>query len=50
MVYRRKYNKKDEKPFIVEQLRKMIEDNEPLAIPGIVFQELLSGLKTLSQF
>jgi predicted nucleic acid-binding protein len=28
----------------------MIKDDWPLGIPGIVFQELLSGIKTHSQF
>jgi len=38
------------RPDEVILLEKMIADNEPLAIPGIVFQEFLSGLKEEVQF
>ncbi|MGR8935738.1 MAG: type II toxin-antitoxin system VapC family toxin [Gammaproteobacteria bacterium] len=35
---------------VVNQLRALIEHDEPLAVPGIVLQELLTGLKEESQF
>lgn len=48
--YRRKYREDMVKPNEVHLLQKMIADNEPLAIPGIVLQEFLSGLKEKAQF
>ena len=36
-------------PGIVGFLLKMIEDDQPLAVPGIVLQELLSGVKEPSE-
>jgi predicted nucleic acid-binding protein len=48
--YRRKYREDRIKPDEVILLEKMIADNEPLAIPGIVFQAFLSGLKEEAQF
>ena len=32
------------------RLRRLIESDEPLAIPGLCFQELLSGVSDLAQF
>lgn len=37
-------------PEMVGHLRKMIEDDFPLGIPGIVLQELLSGVRDRNQF
>ena len=37
-------------PFAATHLRQLVKHNAPLAIPGIVFQELLSGLRTGEQF
>ena len=34
----------------VTALRKLIADNVPLAVPGIVLQELLSGVRSRQQF
>lgn len=48
--YRRKYREDMVKPNEVHLLQNMIADNEPLAIPGIVLQEFLSGLKEEAQF
>ncbi len=48
--YRRKYRKDIDKPSEVKLLEKMILDNEPLVISGIVLQEFLSGLKEEAQF
>jgi len=49
-AYRRKYDDDSEKPPEVHKLQEMIKDNEPLAIPGIVVQEFLSGLREQAQF
>ncbi|MCK5523666.1 MAG: PIN domain-containing protein [Thiomargarita sp.] len=49
-AYRRKYRDDSEKPPEVFKLQEMIKDNEPLAIPGIVVQEFLSGLREPAQF
>jgi predicted nucleic acid-binding protein len=35
---------------IINQLKTLIEKDESLIVPGIVFQELLSGLKEEAQF
>jgi predicted nucleic acid-binding protein len=50
LAYRRKYRHGEEKPPVVKILHSMIEDDEPLAIPGIVFQEFLSGVREETQF
>jgi predicted nucleic acid-binding protein len=34
----------------VAELTRLIEEDSPLAIPGIVFQELLSGVRTTDEF
>jgi len=49
-AYRRKYRDDSEKPPEVLKLQEMIKDNEPLAIPCIVVQEFLSGLREPAQF
>jgi predicted nucleic acid-binding protein len=36
-------------PKVVSLLRRMIKDDQPLAVPGIVFQELLTGVRDVSQ-
>jgi predicted nucleic acid-binding protein len=50
LAYRRKYPTEAAKPLAVKLLQRMIEDNEPLALPGIVLQEFLSGLREKNQF
>jgi predicted nucleic acid-binding protein len=35
---------------VVRLLRKLIEENIPIAVPGIVLQELLSGVRTEAEF
>ena len=35
---------------IALQLRRLIEEDAPLSVPGIVFQELLSGVREPAQF
>ena len=37
-------------PRSVQRFRDLIADDAPMAIPGVVLQELLSGLKTLEGF
>ncbi len=48
LAFRRKNRTGDEAPAVAE-LRRLIESNEPVAIPGIVLQELLSGLREEAQ-
>jgi predicted nucleic acid-binding protein len=48
LAFRRRTRLGDE-PKVVTLLRRMIEDDQPLAIPGIVFQELLMGVRDPSQ-
>lgn len=50
LAYRRKYRHDEEKPWAVKILHRVIEDDEPVAIPGIVFQEFLSGVREEAQF
>jgi predicted nucleic acid-binding protein len=50
LAYRRKYRHDEEKPPAVKILQSLIEEDEPLAIPGIVFQEFLSGVREEAQF
>ena len=45
---RRRQEEDDSGP--VTALRKLIADNVPLAVPGIVLQELLSGVRSRQQF
>jgi len=37
-------------PMLVKELRRMISEDWPLAVPGIVVQELLSGVRTRKEF
>ena len=48
VAFRRKQESADIQ--IINQLKTLIEKDESLIVPGIVFQELLSGLKEESQF
>ena len=48
LAFRRQARPGDE-PKVVSLLRRMIKDDQPLAIPGIVFQELLTGVRDVSQ-
>jgi predicted nucleic acid-binding protein len=49
LAFRRKTKEATDSPHAAA-LHRMIKDDWPLGIPGIVFQELLSGIKTHSQF
>ena len=48
LAFRRRARPGDE-PKVVSLLRRMITDDQPLAVPGIVFQELLTGVRDVSQ-
>jgi predicted nucleic acid-binding protein len=48
LAFRRR--KSDSEPPEVAGLRGLIADDEPMAIPGIVLQELLSGVRNQEQF
>jgi predicted nucleic acid-binding protein len=50
LAYRRKYQDHTHKPVAVKTLEQMIIDNEPLALPAVVVQEFLTGLKEETQF
>ena len=49
LAFRRRRTSDDD-PALVVELRKIIADDQPLAVPGIVLQELLSGVRTREQF
>lgn len=48
LAFRRRARPSDE-PKVVSLLRRMIKDDQPLAVPGIVFQELLTGVTDVTQ-
>jgi predicted nucleic acid-binding protein len=50
LVFRRRRRDAGEEPPPVVALRKLIADDAPLAVPGIVLQELLSGVRSREQF
>ena len=49
LAYRRRVKASPEPP-LVQTFRRLIEEDLPMAIPGIVLQELLSGVRTPSEF
>jgi predicted nucleic acid-binding protein len=49
LAYRR-LRKAEPKSPVVEVLRQMILEDDPLAVPGIVLQEVLSGVRSEEQF
>jgi predicted nucleic acid-binding protein len=49
LAFRRRARKFPE-PEAVRKLRALITDNRPVLIPGIVLQELLSGVRTSAEF
>lgn len=49
LAFRRRTRGVVEAP-IVEAFRRMVEEDLPVAIPGIVLQELLSGVRTGTEF
>ena len=50
LVFRRPHRDAGDEPPVVAALRKLIVDDAPLAVPGIVLQELLSGVRSREQF
>ncbi len=48
LAFRRKQEQSNHS--VIKQLKTLIEQDEALVVPGIVFQELLTGLKEESQF
>lgn len=49
LAYRRRIKTSPEPP-LVQTFRRLVEEDQPIAIPGIVLQELLSGVRTPSEF
>jgi predicted nucleic acid-binding protein len=49
LVFRRR-GPSDQEPWPVAELRKLIAEDAPLAVPGIILQELLSGVRSSEQF
>jgi len=49
VVFRR-LRRAEPPPRVVKQFAALVEDDAPLGIPGIVLQELLSGVRTATQF
>jgi len=49
LVFRRRGSREPE-PHLVEAVRRMLREDVPLTVPGIVLQEVLSGVRTDAQF
>lgn len=49
LVFRRRGSREPE-PSVVDVVRRMLRQDAPLTIPGIVLQEVLSGVRTEPQF
>jgi len=49
LAFRRKAAPGPEPP-LVQTFRRLVEDDQPVSIPGIVLQELLSGVRTENDF
>jgi predicted nucleic acid-binding protein len=50
LAFRRQKHPGTSEPNAAAELAKMIEADWPLAVPGIVLQELLSGIRGVSEF
>ena len=50
LAFRRRRRETGDEPPPLAALRKLIADDAPLAVPGIVLQELLSGVRSGQQF
>lgn len=50
LAFRRRRRETGDEPPPVAALRKLIADDAPLVVPGIVLQELLSGVSSREQF
>ena len=49
LAFRRRIKTSPEPPF-VQRLRRLVEEDQPVAVPGIVLQELLSGVRATNEF
>ncbi len=49
LAFRRRSWPKDQMPVVVKLLQKMTREKEHLGVPGVVLQELLSGVKDPAQ-
>lgn len=49
LAFRRRA-KPDPEPPLVRTFRRLVDEDQPVAIPGIVLQELLSGVRTEDDF
>ena len=49
LAFRRRVKTTAEPPF-VQRFRRLVEEDQPVAVPGIVMQELLSGVRTANEF
>jgi hypothetical protein len=49
LAFRRRVKTSSEPP-LVQRFRSLVEEDQPLAVPGIVLQELLSGVRTADEF
>jgi predicted nucleic acid-binding protein len=49
LAFRRRVRIHPESP-LVQTLRRLIEQDQPVAVPGIVLQELLSGVRTETEY
>ena len=45
LAFRRRIKTSPEPP-LVQRFRRLVEEDQPVAVPGIVLQELLSGVRT----
>jgi hypothetical protein len=50
LAFRRRRPETGDEPPPLAALRKLIADDAPLAVPGVVLQELLSGVRSGEQF
>ena len=49
LAFRRRV-KTGSEPSLVQSLRRLVEEDQPVTVPGIVLQELLSGVRTETEF
>jgi predicted nucleic acid-binding protein len=49
LAFRRRERRGSDEPDAASELTRMIEEDWPLAVPGIVLQELLSGVRSASE-
>jgi len=49
LAFRRRVKTSPELP-LVQTFRRLVQEDRPVAVPGIVLQELLSGVRTANEF